>query len=171
MVITTAANAFLDPKIWKSVTLSNVQAINHDSFIYRFSLPLSDGRLELPVGQHVYVRLRRKDTQELVQRAYTPVSKENDCGTMDILIKYAFYGSSHYILTRVSRLYRPSDEYPQGGTMSAGFDQLRIGDTIDVKGPLGSFVWKGTGQVSWKGVLRDVTEVGLICGGSGEHPL
>ena len=55
--------------------------------------------------------------------------------------------------------------------MSAGFDQLRIGDTIDVKGPLGSFVWKGTGQVSWKGVLRDVTEVGLICGGSGEHPL
>ncbi|KAF7797261.1 hypothetical protein EIP86_008454 [Pleurotus ostreatoroseus] len=90
MVITTAANAFLDPKIWKSVTLSDIQAVTHDSFIYRFSLPLSDGRLGLPVGQHVYVRLRRKDTQELIQRAYTPVSKEDDSGTMDILIKYTF---------------------------------------------------------------------------------
>lgn len=52
--------------------------------------------------------------------------------------------------------------------MTVGFDQLQLGDRIEVKGPLGSFIWKGAGVVSWKGLCRDVTEVGLVCGGSGE---
>jgi len=50
----------------------------------------------LPIGQHVYVRLRRKVTHkedaeivhgELVQRAYTPLSRPHDRGTVDLLIK------------------------------------------------------------------------------------
>jgi nitrate reductase (NAD(P)H) len=79
---------FLDAKRWKKVVLTDVKMINHDSAIFRFALQASDQPLGLPVGQHVFVRLKRKDTGEVVQRAYTPVSRQNVVGEIDFLIKY-----------------------------------------------------------------------------------
>lgn len=55
--------------------------------------------------------------------------------------------------------------------MTVGFSQLQVNDRIEVKGPLGSFVWQGSGNVLWKGVSRNVSEVGLVCGGSGQSSL
>jgi nitrate reductase (NAD(P)H) len=40
------------------------------------------------MGQHVFVRLRRKTTGELVQRAYTPVLKRDENGVVDLLVKW-----------------------------------------------------------------------------------
>ena len=87
-LVADAYGPFLDPKTWKSVALTSVERINHDSLMYRFALPSSETLLGLPVGQHVFVRLRRKDTGEVVQRAYTPVSLEGATGSIDFLIKY-----------------------------------------------------------------------------------
>jgi nitrate reductase (NAD(P)H) len=78
---------FLDPKRWKSVVLSDIKTINHDSAVFRFSLQAAEQAVGLPTGQHVYVRLKRKDTGEVVQRAYTPVSKDDAVGYIDFLIK------------------------------------------------------------------------------------
>ena len=89
---------FLNPSKWKKVQLTNIQSISKDSNIYHFALERKDQELGLPIGQHVYVRMRRKKaTVEknelvqgiLVQRAYTPVSRQNDKGFIDLLIKYA----------------------------------------------------------------------------------
>ncbi|GJE85169.1 nitrate reductase [Phanerochaete sordida] len=146
---------FLDPKVWKSVKLTNIERVNHDSLIYRFDLPHAEQPLGLPVGQHVFVRLRRKDTGEMVQRAYTPVSMQDVKGSIDFLIK----------------LYLPTDEYPSGGKMTVGFHQLEVGDSLELKGPLGSFIWKGRGTALWKGVQHKVSEIGLVCGGSGITPI
>jgi len=51
--------------------------------------------------------------------------------------------------------------------MTTGFHQLRIGDSVELKGPLGSFIWDGPSTALWKGVRIAVKEVGMICGGSG----
>lgn len=51
--------------------------------------------------------------------------------------------------------------------MTVGFNQLAVGDRVELKGPLGSFVWKGNGTALWRGVPRKVKEIGLVCGGSG----
>ena len=51
--------------------------------------------------------------------------------------------------------------------MSVGFHQLEVGDTVEVKGPLGSFIYQGSGNALWKGVSRKLSEIGLVCGGSG----
>ncbi|TFK51423.1 hypothetical protein OE88DRAFT_1545674 [Heliocybe sulcata] len=147
--------AFLDKKKWKSVQLTEIRQLNHDCWIYRFSLPAESQPLGLPVGQHVFVRLRRKDTSELVQRAYTPVSWHGALGAVEFLIK----------------IYYPSPGYPAGGKMTSGFHQLAIGDTVEMKGPLGSFEWKGNGTAMWKGVERRINKLGLICGGSGVTPI
>ncbi|KAH7313228.1 nitrate reductase [Rhizoctonia solani] len=147
--------AFLHKTKWKPVRLQTIVPISPDTSIFRFTLQVPDQPLGLPVGQHVFVRLRRKDTGEMVQRAYTPVSRESEVGHIDLLVK----------------MYLPTGEYPQGGKMSIGFNQLVVGDTIELKGPLGSFVWNGNGSALWKGVEHRVRNIGLICAGSGITPI
>jgi nitrate reductase (NAD(P)H) len=96
---TQSDGAFLERSRWKSVRLCDIKQINHDSYLYRFALPKGDQLLGLPVGQHVFVRLRRQDTGEMVQRAYTPVSQQGTVGFIDFLIKCIFS-----IRTRSSQL-------------------------------------------------------------------
>jgi nitrate reductase (NAD(P)H) len=115
----------------------SVSRINHDSRIYRFALEHPEQPLGLPIGQHVYARLRRKlpptagsqeeEKGELVQRAYTPVSLSNAKGFIDLLIK----------------VYFPTTSFAAGGKMTLGFEELSVGDRIEFKGPLGSFEWLG----------------------------
>ena len=61
-----------------------------------------------------------------------------------------------------------------GGKMSVGFHELIIGDSVDIKGPLGSFIWQGPrdGGIRWKDVLRPgIRKLGMICAGSGITPI
>ncbi|GAA5887933.1 hypothetical protein JCM6882_000807 [Rhodosporidiobolus microsporus] len=161
---------FLDKKKWKGVKLVSIDYVNHDSRLYRFALDHVDQPLGLPVGQHVYARLRRKvcpgdaeasgaDKQivegELVQRAYTPVSRQGARGYLDLLIK----------------VYFRTPAFPEGGKMTLGFEELQVGDIVEFKGPLGSFEWVGKGTCRWRGVKRKVKHIGMICGGSGITPI
>lgn len=54
---------------------------------------------------------------------------------------------------------------------SSGFNELEIGDFVEFKGPLGSFVWRGEGSCAWRGVERKVRKLGMLCGGSGITPI
>ncbi|EJD52506.1 nitrate reductase [Auricularia subglabra TFB-10046 SS5] len=159
-VLTQAASQttdafFLNPKGWKTVTLHSTDHVNHDSRLFRFALDSEDRSLGLPVGQHVFVRLRRRDTGELVQRAYTPVSRQNTTGSIEFLIK----------------LYLPCEKYGTGGKMSVGFDSLVPGDQVELKGPFGSFIWQGRGTALYRGVESRYEEIGMVCAGSGITPI
>lgn len=81
------SGVFLHPKVWKPVKLIETRRVNHDSFVFRFSLSKADEVLGLPIGQHVFIRLRKKGTGEMIQRAYTPISKEDSSGVIDVLVK------------------------------------------------------------------------------------
>lgn len=85
-----ASGHFLSPRLWRQVTLVSCKAMNHDTRLYRFALPSPEHPLGLPIGQHVFVRLRRKDDGVLVQRAYTPVSDRDAKGYIEFLIKSVF---------------------------------------------------------------------------------
>jgi hypothetical protein len=52
--------------------------------------------------------------------------------------------------------------------MTTGFAELEVGDSVEMKGPLGSFVWAGNGIAKWKGVEKSVRTLAMVCGGSGE---
>ena len=91
----STSSCFLNKK-WKQVVLTAVAAVSPDTKLFRFALERPDQELGLPIGQHVYVRLKRKVTHrglgeivhgELVQRAYTPLSRTQDRGSIDLLIK------------------------------------------------------------------------------------
>jgi nitrate reductase (NAD(P)H) len=86
---------FLNPKQWKKSKLVSVKDVSKDSKVFRFALDKDEQALGLPTGQHVYVRLKRKTVSsvkkaadgEMVQRAYTPLSREMDKGYIDMLVK------------------------------------------------------------------------------------
>jgi nitrate reductase (NAD(P)H) len=91
----TTTGHFLTKK-WKAVVLTNIETKSPDVKLFRFALDRPHRELGLPIGQHVYVRLRRKLLRkedgelmygELVQRAYTPLSRLGDRGFVDLLVK------------------------------------------------------------------------------------
>ncbi|KAL7410259.1 hypothetical protein BDY24DRAFT_400640 [Mrakia frigida] len=146
---------FLNKKKWKKTKLIAMDKISHDTIIYKFELESPEQRLGLPVGHHVFIRGRPKKGGDLVQRAYTPVSRESETGVLDLLVK----------------LYLPSVGFPEGGKMSHCFAELEIGDEMEVKGPAGHFEWTGQGMTDWHGIKRKYKNIGMVCGGSGITPI
>ena len=69
-------------------------------------------------------------------RSYTPVTSDEDLGHMDLVVKVYF------------RDVHP--KFPDGGKMSQYLENMKIGDTIDVRGPNGLLVYNGRGAFAVK---------------------
>ena len=59
----------------------------------------------------------------------------------------------------------------QGGRMTQFMEKMAIGDSIDVKGPLGHFIYKGRGVFSHSGHEGKVKQMSMIAGGTGITPM
>lgn len=144
----------LNPK--KKIKLPLIERIvlSRNSRIFRFALPSPERRLGLPVGKHVFVYAHVNG--EMVLRAYTPTSSDDDKGVLDLLIK-VYFANEH-----------PS--FPEGGKMSQYFESLKIGDEIEIKGPLGHFVYHGQGRYRMGNAEGTATHLSMIAGGTGITP-
>ncbi|NXS43641.1 NB5R3 reductase, partial [Balaeniceps rex] len=149
------------------------QEVSHDTRRFRFALPSIDHVLGLPVGQHIYLSARIDGA--LVVRPYTPVSSDDDKGFVDLVVKIYF------------RSVNP--KFPDGGKMSQYLDSLKIGDTIDFRGPSGLLEYKGKGKADSEDIIypeetiqkkhykkaepvtKKVKYVGMIAGGTGITPM
>ena len=155
-----ANGPFLHPKIWKKSKLVGKTCISHNSRIFRFALEREDQEVGLPIGQHVYVRCKGKDKDgnetDVVQRAYTPFSGNELKGYVDILIK----------------VYFPCQDFPEGGKMTCALESLKVDeDCIELKGPLGHFIYEPGGIMNIHKLPRRITNVAMIAGGSGITPI
>ncbi|KAF5898746.1 NADH-cytochrome b5 reductase 2-like, partial [Clarias magur] len=150
-----------DANVKYALPLIEKEDISHDTKRFRFRLPSSLHVLGLPVGQHVY--LSAKVNGNLVIRAYTPVSSDEDQGHVDLVVK-VYYKNTH-------------PNYPDGGKMSQYLNDMKIGDTIDFRGPNGLLVYNGNGQFAIRpdkksdAKLRKFKHVGMIAGGTGITPM
>lgn len=72
---------------------------------------------------------------------------------------------------RQRQVYTPNDRFPKGGKMSQLLDSLDIGDTIDIKGPVGEIVYLEPGQFLIKGQPRNATKLAMLAGGTGITPM
>ena len=84
--------------------------------------------------------LRAKIHEETVMRPYSPMTDGETLGHVDLLVKVYLKGVH--------------PKFPDGGKMSRHLESMRIGDAVDVKGPLGEFIYKGPGSFTWKGEPR-----------------
>ncbi|MCJ1476608.1 NADH-cytochrome b5 reductase [Lambiella insularis] len=131
----------LKPDVFQHFDLKEKTVLSHNVAIYRFNLPSSNSILGLPIGQHMSVAadIMQPDGQaKEVVRSYTPISSDENHGYFDLLIK----------------------SYPMGN-ISKHMDQMKIGQTLKVKGPKGAMVYT-------PGLVK---RFGMIAGGTGITPM
>jgi nitrate reductase (NAD(P)H) len=158
------ARPFLRVKTWKRSLLGRRTKLSHDAAIYHFALDAPEQEVGLPIGQHVYLRLREADGKvvgegegTLIQRAYTPFSGNETKGELQILIKTYFPAK---------------DGSRAGGKFTMLLESLRPGqDYVEMKGPLGHLQYRPGGVIALHGEERRVKRVAMIAGGSGITPI
>lgn len=106
-----SSKPFLDPENYKPLPLVSKEFITHNTVRLKFELPGKDQRLGLPIGQHISF-LAKDDEGKDVYRSYTPVSDDDQLGSVDFVIKI----------------------YPQG-KMSQILNKMKVGDAMLMKGP------------------------------------
>lgn len=149
-----ANDVFLTPRSWSKGTLHAKKTVSWDTKILTFALDHEQQSLGLPIGQHLMMRVRDRATQEALVRSYTPISHQTKNGFVDVLVK----------------VYYESKE-KKGGKMSQALDALPLGQSVDFKGPVGKFEYRGRGEFLVNGRARRVSELIMICGGSGITPI
>ncbi|CAL1356670.1 unnamed protein product [Linum trigynum] len=127
----------LDPENFRDFKLVKRTQLSHNVAKFTFALPTPTSVLGLPIGQHI--SCRGKDSQgEEVIKPYTPTTLDSDVGSFELVIKM----------------------YPQG-RMSHHFREMRVGESLAVKGPKRRFRYQ-PGQVR---------AFGMLAGGSGITPM
>ncbi|XP_060223786.1 NADH-cytochrome b5 reductase 2 isoform X2 [Meriones unguiculatus] len=110
-----------------------------------------------------YIHLLAQINNELVIRAYTPVSSDDDKGFVDLIIKI-YFKNVH-------------PKYPEGGKMTQYLENMKIGDTILFRGPTGRLFYDEPGTLSVKKDKMSEPEkklvhhLGMIAGGTGITPM
>lgn len=145
--------ALFDRKQMIPFALSKKEQLSPDTFLLRFSLQSPEHVLGLPVGQHML--FSAKVDGKTCMRAYTPTSSDHDIGHFDLVIK----------------VYFPTAQHPQGGKMSQHLGKMQVGDTIDVKGPLGHVTYLGGGVLRLDKESHSVQSFSMLCGGTGITPI
>lgn len=143
----------LDPRKKLPFVLRSKTVLSHDSFLLDFALQSPNHILGLPTGKHLFISA--KIDGETVLRRYTPISSDYDVGCVKFVIK----------------AYPPCPpRYPNGGKMSQHLDKIKIGDTIDMRGPVGEFEYLSSGSFLVDGRECSATRFNMIAGGTGITP-
>jgi hypothetical protein len=128
------------PAEWTPLKLHEIFPYNHDTSIFRFTLPKGCKRLNLPVGSFLVIKANSAESDGAdAVRPYTSVSdddilnadKSTETGFFDILVKrYDEWGQkenrmNNFLFTRTDHSYRPP------GAASNYIHRLKPGQTLD----------------------------------------
>lgn len=120
---------------FRPLTLAQITPYNHNTSIFRFELSTASASLNMPVASFVLVKAT-VDGKDVI-RPYTPIIGQG-VGYVDLLVK----------------------KY-DNGPMSSHIHNLKVGDTLEFKGPLKKLEYK----------QNMVQHVAMIAGGTGITPM
>lgn len=137
-----------------SLPISEKEWINHDTLKIVLKFPNKDWIAGLWPGGHFYFHFNVNG--ETVSRPYTPVTLVNEKGSATFVIK----------------VYRKTAEFPNGGKGTQHLENLKVGDSINMQGPIGYYRYYGQGQFAWIEKLNPhkKTKLGIVAGGTGLTP-
>jgi len=158
----------LDSVEFTPLPLIKKESLSHDTRRFTFALPNGPtGLLGLPVGQHITLKFTETlpdGTTKNHQRSYTPTTGNDTPGTVTFVIK-VYKAGVH-------------PKFPDGGKMSQHLDSLKIGDTVDMRGPKGHMTYHKNGAFTVHPMLkkdpdekRTAKHFGMIAGGTGITPM
>jgi cytochrome-b5 reductase len=147
----------MDPKFFKPFSLQNVEVISQNTNLYTFALAKGCNLGVKYMERHLEVRVK-DSTGQFVTRQYTPVSPLSREGSFDLMVK----------------LYKD-------GICSQVFERLRVGDAIDMRGPLGMLTifsrksggtpYISLGSTPSKTTCVPAANMSMVAGGSGITPM
>jgi nitrate reductase (NAD(P)H) len=143
----------LNPRKKTPFRLQNKIVLSRDTILLDFALPTPEHILGLPTGKHMF--LSAKIDGETVLRRYTPISSNYDVGCVKFVIK----------------VYYPCERFPNGGKMSQYVNTLKIGDYLDMKGPVGEFEYSKDGAFAIDNEPCNAKCFNMIAGGTGITPV
>lgn len=142
------AGGSLKKKEYQYYPLIKKEILTHNTRKFTFGLATPTTKLGLPVGGHILLKLPHLE----VERPYTPVTSEDDLGHFSCIIKI----------------------YPDG-KLTPNLDQVKIGEFVQARGPLGMVRYPRPGHLQKKmgkqTLEMDVRQVNMICGGTGITPM
>lgn len=158
----------LDAVEFTPLPLVKKESVSHDTRRFTFALPNGPkGRLGLPVGQHITLKFTEKlsdGSTKNHQRSYTPTTGDDTPGSVTFVIK-VYKAGVH-------------PKFPEGGKMSQHLDSLKLGDTVDMRGPKGHMTYHKNGRFTVHPLLkrdppqqRSARRFGMIAGGTGITPM
>ncbi|KAJ2162448.1 NADH-cytochrome b5 reductase [Coemansia sp. RSA 552] len=126
----------LHPSEYRRFKLTMKVQLSPNTARYRFELPHPEATLGLPIGRHIQLMatVNGKD----VARSYTPTSTDNDRGYFELVVKTY-----------------------DAGVISSYLSRMEVGDSINVRGPRGTFQYKAN-------MCR---AIGMLAGGTGITPM
>lgn len=153
--------AAMDPVDFQPFKLLEKVNVSHDTRRFTFALQTPNTKLGLPIGQHISLKFTDKDGKNH-QRSYTPVTGDETLGKVTFVIK-VYKAGVH-------------EKFPEGGKMSQHLDSLKIGETVDMRGPKGHLTYLGKGKFTVKLMrkpleTRNAKHFGMIAGGTGITPM
>jgi len=171
--------AFLDRKR-KQAEIIDIVEVSSDTKRFRLSLGSKRTILGLPVGKHIVLYAPNpknclssskwngkpdpdKGSAE-AERKYTPITGNEVSGYVDLVIK----------VYRPGTVKMPDGKeiaWEDGGKMSLYLDSKKVGDKIDIMGPLGVNEYLGKGVFKLPGRTLTVNQVGMLAGGTGLTPM
>lgn len=158
----------LDPVEFKPFPLIKREEISHDTRRFTFALPNGpNAKLGLPVGQHITLKFTETledGKTKNHQRSYTPVTGDDTPGSVTFVIK-VYKAGVH-------------PKFPAGGKLSQHLDSLKVGDTVDMRGPKGHLDYHKNGAFTIHPLRkkdpseeRKAKHFGMIAGGTGITPM
>jgi len=158
-------------KTRQTVVLGDRVNLSHDTVRFRFLLPKATPVLGLPVGKHFKLYCPnpkgkkdgewngREDMEDgtEIERKYTPTTSDDEIGYVDLVIKVYKGGAI--------------DRFPDGGKMSQYMDTLKVGDTLDIMGPIGTHEYLGHGKFKSGSKEHTCKKLGMMAGGTGITPM
>ncbi|KAK4515935.1 histone H2B [Mucor velutinosus] len=159
--LSNAVKPYFDPRQWKKLVLQRKECMSATIRRFTFAIPQDtspDYILSLPTGLHLFIKLPedlndRSAKPKMVMRAYTP--SKVDTRTIEFVIK----------------IYYPFNSIP-GGKLTTSLDQIRLGETVDFKGPVGEIQYLGDGEFDIHNKLyHGIEQIGMIAGGTGITPM
>uniref|UniRef100_A0A7S4Q6M6 FAD-binding FR-type domain-containing protein n=1 Tax=Alexandrium monilatum TaxID=311494 RepID=A0A7S4Q6M6_9DINO len=164
----------------QTVQILDIKELSQDTKRFRLSLGSDNMILGLPVGKHLVVYAPNpahcvssgtwngkpdpeKGRQE-IERKYTPITGDETPGYVDLVVK----------------IYRPGavrmpdgreTTWEDGGKGSLFLDERKVGDHIEIRGPVGLNEYLGRGTFKVPGRTVTAKEVGMLAGGTGLTPM
>ena len=148
------------PEEWRKFPLVEREEISHDVRRFRFALPSKEHIIGLPIGQHISFKFVSEGKE--VIRSYTPTTSNDEAGYVDFVIK-VYFKNVH-------------PKFPDGGKMSQYLNDLKVGQTLLMKGPKGHLDYYGRGRFTIAHKRDEVRKykmkkIGMIAGGTGITPM